>query len=61
MPIPQALSFDVYGRFVVEVVRSGGRWTAYYVGEGKKSLADHLDVLFHEYAMPGKNVNRIAS
>jgi hypothetical protein len=68
------LHFDVYGRFVVDLERRDGRWVATYVGEGRRrpaedvlvppeatedSLADHLDVLFHEYARPGQVVRRL--
>lgn len=70
----QRLRFDVYGRAVIEVERRDGRWVATYVGEGRRrpaedvrippeapaeSLADHLDVLFHEYARPGTSVRRV--
>jgi hypothetical protein len=64
----------VYGRFLLDVERSGGHWIAWHVGEGRRrpapevllppdaaedSLAGHLDVLFHEYGGPGQDVRRI--
>jgi hypothetical protein len=76
VPGPTPLRFDVYGRFVIEVARTGNHWTVYYVGEGLKrpapdirlppeadeaSLADHLDDLLHEYGAPGRSIRRVSS
>jgi hypothetical protein len=76
VPSPSPRRFDVYGRFVIEVARAGNRWTVCYVGDGLKrpahdiqlppeadeqSLADHLDILLHEYGAPGQSIRQISS
>jgi len=76
VPSPAPRRFDVYGRFIIEVARTGNRWTVYYVGEGVKrpahdiqlppeadepSLADHLDILLHEYGAPGRSIRQIST
>jgi hypothetical protein len=68
------MRLDVYGRFVLDVVRDGDRWVAFYVGEGKRRRApdvvlppdategevlDYLEVLFHEAARPGHLIRRL--
>lgn len=61
------MKFDVFGR-VVEVLRAGDRWSAYYLGgEGKRrpardivipsdldepEIRRYLDDLCHEWATP---------
>jgi hypothetical protein len=69
-----ALRFDIYGRFVVEVVRSGGRWSVHQrTPEGKRvsvrvripadtspaELPDLLDAHFRELTSPGTFVRRL--
>jgi hypothetical protein len=72
---PPPMRFDVYGRYVLIVERSGTRWRVLQVGDdGKRGLRDdvaipselspdeiaqHLDDLFHESARPGARVRRI--
>ena len=66
--------FDVYGRFLLDVERSGDGWVVRHVGQGLRrpaedirlppsatldELPDHLDVLLHEYAGPGDVIRRI--
>jgi hypothetical protein len=65
------MKFDIYGRFQLEVVREGDHWQVYRLAPGKRvrasdlmipsdlqasELATYLDDLFHESALPGKNV-----
>jgi hypothetical protein len=68
------VKFDVYGRFIVEVIRRGGDWEAYRVEEGKRirmreiaipsetpmdQIPCFLDDLWHESASPGKTVRKL--
>ena len=68
------MKFDVYGRFQLEIVREGERWTVYNLAQGKRSVArdvvippevtsgeraTYLDDLFHEAATPGNSVRRL--
>ena len=68
------MRFDVYGRFVLEVVRVGRRWEAYRVGDGTRRLERdivipddvdaaqlpiYLDDLLHELARPGSAIRRL--
>lgn len=66
------MKFDVYGRFQVEVRREGGQWVAYQISLGKRTrvsnlaipqeiqtpaeIAQYLDDLYHEAALPGQSV-----
>lgn len=67
--------FDVYGRFQLEVVRAGARWTVYRFENGRRGpMADlvipagtpaddvlrYLDDLLHELAEPGRVLRRIS-
>ena len=66
----QAMKFDVYGRFQLEVVREKGQWAVYRLGTGKRAPADlaipswvapgeiatYLDDLLHESAGPDQRV-----
>jgi hypothetical protein len=68
------VKYDVYGRFVVEVIRRGGEWETYRVDEGKRlrmrevaippamsmdQIPCYLDDLWHESASPGKSIRRL--
>ncbi|MGI9508529.1 MAG: DUF7661 family protein [Geminicoccaceae bacterium] len=68
------MRFDIYGRFQLEVVRDGDRWSAYRLDNGKRrSMPDlivpsglhaddvgtYLDDMLHEWAKPGKAIRRI--
>jgi hypothetical protein len=68
------MTFDVYGRFRIEVVRAGEEWVAYRLELGKRSrmrdvvipaslqqseIAVYLDDLYHESATPGQAVREI--
>lgn len=70
----EQMRLDVYGRFVLDVVREGNGWVAFYVGEGKRrrasdvvlpddategQIVDCLEVLFHEAARPGRLIRRL--
>ncbi|NHC12972.1 DUF7661 family protein [Motilibacter deserti] len=70
----QRLRFDVYGRLRLEVVRDGGQWRVYRLGDGVRRpdpdvvippevtadrVADVLEVEFHELGEPGREVRRI--
>jgi hypothetical protein len=66
----QAMRFDVYDRFQLEVVREKGQWVAYRLGLGRRApanlaipswvapseIATYLDDLLHELARPGQTV-----
>lgn len=67
------MKFDCYGRFRLEIVREGERWTAYRLDNGTRvpdrdirlpselasgEIAALLDDLFHEHARPGQAVTR---
>lgn len=69
------MTFDIYGRFQVEVLREGGAWLAYRSECGKRVRMDelvipahlaeeeiiiYLDDIFHELARPGRHVGRLA-
>lgn len=65
------MKFSIYGRKVVEVIRDGSGWSAFYLGnEGKKRKADGLVIpstvreedlveyladVFHEMATPANH------
>lgn len=57
--------FNIYGRFIIEIVKQDGRWTAFHMGEGTRrkvtdlvilnhiketELMEYLDDFYHEYA-----------
>jgi hypothetical protein len=65
---------DVFGRYSLDVERTGEAWAVYRVGEGKRSVVpeiavpSHLDEdqvirylgdLLHEYATPGRSIRRL--
>lgn len=65
------MKYNIYGRFVLEVVREHGRWVAYRVGTGLKRLENnlvipstlkaselpsYLDDVYHEMAQPGQEI-----
>ncbi|MCB1896609.1 MAG: hypothetical protein H6945_18465 [Zoogloeaceae bacterium] len=70
MTDPGRLRFDLFGR-PIEVVREGGRWRVFYLGnEGKRrpaadieipsevtadTLEGWLDDMFHEYATAARS------
>jgi hypothetical protein len=68
------MRFNIFGRFEMEVLRDGGTWKAFNVGEGKRvhmndvvipahveeeELETYLDDLFHELAKPGGTIRRV--
>jgi hypothetical protein len=68
------LKFDVYGRFMVEVIRRDGNWEVYRTDIGKRvrmhevvipseMSADRipyfLEDLWHESAAPGKTIRTL--
>jgi hypothetical protein len=65
------MTFDVYGRFRLEVQRENDSWVVYRLGSGKrvkvhnvvipetldaKEIATFLDDVFHELSKPGQSV-----
>lgn len=69
------MRFDIYGKQQLEVVRDGGAWKVYGVGDGKRVLlsdvvipaeveeseiSTYLDDLFHELARPGQTIRRVS-
>lgn len=68
------MNFDIYGRFQLEVQKTGNGWTAFRTSNGLRApyrdlvfpsdlaesqLAQFLDDHFHEYAQPGQIVRRV--
>jgi hypothetical protein len=68
------MKFDVYGRFIVDVIRGGGGWEAYRVEQGKRirlrdivipaemsidQIPCFLEDLWHESASPGKTIRSL--
>ena len=68
------MKFDVYGRFLVEVLRENGVWGVYKIGLGKRTrlndivlppdlevaeLAVFLDDVFHELSGPGDRIEPV--
>ena len=68
------MKFDVYGRFIVEVIRRGEDWEVFLVDQGKRlrmnevaipsetpmdRIPNCLEDLWHESASPGKEIRRV--
>ena len=68
------MKFDIYGRFVIELVREHDQWAIYRVGQGVRrredgialppeltpaEIAGMLDDFFHELAKPGDEIRRL--
>jgi hypothetical protein len=68
------MKFNIYGRFVLEVIRENGNWKAYRVGDGTRrrerdlgipselepgELAGFLDDVYHELAEPGRQIRQL--
>ena len=68
------MRIEVYGQFLLEVVRENDRWVAYRIGVGLRSpdaslvipsalesheIAGYLDDLFHESCRPGQSIRVI--
>lgn len=68
--------FDIHGRFTLEVLPSTEGWRAYHRSNGlrvsernlviprnldESELERFLDDHFHEYALPGQGVRRVAT
>ena len=69
------MTFDIYGRFQVEVLRGDGAWLVYRRESGKRGRMDelvipahlaedeiiiYLDDIFHELARHGREIERLA-
>ena len=69
------MRFDIYGRFQLEVVRVRDAWAVYRLAPGQRvpvtdfvipaevepgEVATFLDDLFHETAVQGATVRRVA-
>jgi hypothetical protein len=65
------MKFNIYNRFVVEIIRKDERWIAFRIGEGIRAPDDNLivpqdleeselitflDDMFHEFSRPGKSI-----
>jgi hypothetical protein len=65
------MKFNIYDRFVVEIIRKEKRWVAFRVGEGVKvpesnlivpqdleasELITFVEDMYHEFARPGKSI-----
>lgn len=65
------MRFNIYNRFVLEIIREDERWIAFRIGEGIKAPDDNLiipqdlepselitflDDMFHEFARPGRSI-----
>ncbi len=65
------MKFNVYDRFVLEIIQEKGQWKAYRVGDGAKipdndliippdldssELITFLDDMLHELARPGQEI-----
>ena len=65
------MTFNVYGRFKLDVVRERNRWTVYRLEPGKRikvkefvipsslgeaEIGTFLDDIYHELAKPGQTV-----
>ena len=65
------MKFNIYDRFVLEIIRKEKRWIAFRIGEGVKMPESNLIVpqdleesdliifvedIFHELAQPGKSI-----
>ena len=68
------MRFDIYGKDQLEIVRDGGRWKVFGLGDGKRiprgdvvipaevvadEIVQYLDDLFHELARPGQTIRRV--
>ncbi|MCP5372480.1 MAG: hypothetical protein H6907_12185 [Hyphomicrobiales bacterium] len=68
------MRFDVYGRYVIEVVREGDRWAAWRLDGTRRrpvpdlaippdlparDLATYLDDMLHEQSPPGGAIRAI--
>ncbi len=70
----RGMIFDIYGRFRIEVQKTGSGWAAYRKSNGLRApcldlvfpadleesgLEQYLDDHFHEYAQPGQVIRRV--
>ncbi|MCC5809049.1 MAG: hypothetical protein JJU06_01650 [Ectothiorhodospiraceae bacterium] len=68
------MKFDIYGRFVLEIVRVDGRWEVFRAGDGVRRpeadlaipqalpadrLVAYLEDVYHELARPERVVRRL--
>ncbi len=68
------MKFDVYGRFIVEVIRRGEDWEVFLVEQGRRlrmnevaipsetlmeGIPNYLEDLWHESASPEKSIRRV--
>ncbi|HEU4777232.1 MAG TPA: hypothetical protein VFS95_10430 [Telluria sp.] len=69
------MTFNIYGRFQVDVRREGDRWVVYRLDNGRRALmhdvvvpatmeegeiATYLDDIFHELSGPGQRVELLS-
>jgi hypothetical protein len=68
------MKFNIYDRFVLEIIRREKRWIAFRIGEGVKvpegnliipqdleesELITFIEDIFHEFAQPGKSIEKL--
>lgn len=67
------MKFNIYDRFVIEIIRKEKRWVAFRIGDGYKvpeanlilphdldeeELITFIEDIFHEFARPGKSIEK---
>ena len=68
------MKFNIYNRFILEIVRENDQWLVFRTGEGTRrrerdlfipsdldssELAGFLDDIYHELAEPGQQIKRM--
>jgi hypothetical protein len=68
------MKFNIYNRFVLEIIRKEKRWIAFRIGEGVKvpesnliipqdleesELIYFIEDIYHEFAQPGKSIENL--
>lgn len=71
---PKSMKFDIYGRYLLEVIREDESWVVYRVDNGMRrtefdivipssiragEIPTYLDDLLHELAHPGATIRHI--
>lgn len=74
MEQPTSLTFDIYGKMLLQIERSDGFWAVYRLRDGRRSpfhdisippdmpaaaIETFLDDMFHESSGPGQRIRRI--
>ena len=68
------MKFNIFDRFVLDIIRQDGRWTAFRIGQGTRVPVDDLVIpadmdvsglitfledMFHELARPEKEIRKL--